>query len=833
MLEWTGSYALEPHLAELINQASTLSDRVLLVLDDYHLITAPAVHQGVSFLLEHLPGNMHLVLATRGDPPLSLARLRARGELTELRQSDLRFTPEEAATFLNDVAGLGLAPREVTSLEARTEGWIAGLRLASLAVEGWKRDSSRGLSDSIQQFTGSHRFILDYLVEEVLEQQSPTVQRFLLETSILERLCGPLCDAVRFERAESQGTLAEAASISPEPVATDQSWLDGLSPSQQILEYLENANLFIVPLDDERRWYRYHRLFSDLLRKRLQQSPVETVQALHRRASEWFEQEGTSAAAIEHVLDAGDMDRAASLIEGTVEATFMRSEVVTILRWVERLPDDLLRNKPTLCFYHAWALLMSGRSVEAVEREFLDSTCDQDGDLPGEQMGGRLAALRAYSLLLQGDMPRSAMMSAQALDHLPDSDQFLRSVMAWIQSLARLFEGDLLDGGAELAEVVRIGQELGNPLIAVTALCYQARLQSRQGRLYRARETLERALLLAADGQGRRLPIASEPLIGLGELWREWNDFDTALEHLTEAIDLAAQWSEVAALDAYGPLARIRAAQGDWKGAQEALERARKLALRSESTDVDDRVVELQQAHLLAMQGDLNRARRWAEKRGLNSDPCAKPAPEADQTFVDKHLLKYEQGVFARVLILEARLEEALSLLDVLLAEARDLDRTDLIIDLQILRALAFEARNDDSEAISALAEALRLAEPGTYIRVFVDEGQAMAALLRRAASRGVSPTYVVRLLEAFEDPGREPREGSFQPRPQPLIEPLSEREIEVLQLLARGMSNPEIAQALFIAVSTVRSHCKSIYAKLEVHKRWDAVQRAQELNLL
>jgi LuxR family maltose regulon positive regulatory protein len=626
---------------------------------------------------------------------------------------------------------------------------------------------------------------------------------------------------------------AESPSILPEPVESAQPGLDGQSPSQQILEYLENANIFIVSLDDERRWYRYHRLFSDLLRKRLQQSPVGTVRRLHRRASEWFEQKGSVAAAIGHALDAGDDHRAASLIEGTVEATFMRSEVVTILRWVERLPADLLYSHPTLCFYQAWALLMSGRSFEAVERELLDFTCELHGGPASEVMGGRVAALRAYSLLLQGDMPGSAAMSTQALEDLPESDQFLRSVMAWIQSLARLFYGDLRDGSRELAEVARMGQELGNPLIAVTALCYQARLQSRQARLHRAWEILDRALQLAADGQGRRLPIASEPLIGLGELWREWNDFDVAVDHLTEAIELAAQWSEVAAMDAYGPLARIRAARGDWAGAEEALETARSLALKSESTDVDDRVVELQQAHLLAIQGDLDGVRRWAEGRGLSPDPSATLPPGPGQAFVEKRLRKYEKGVYARLLLLEDRIEEALELMDSLLAQARNLDRTDLVISLQILRALAFHAEGDDRAAMTALVEALNLAEPGGYVRIFVDEGPAMVCLLRLAVSQGISPAYAARLLAGFDGPAVARREATQHPRPQPLVEPLSAREMDVLRLLAVGMSNPEIAESLFIAVSTVRSHCKSIYAKLDVHRRWDAVQRAQELGLL
>ncbi len=862
--ELAGSYALEPHLVHLINQVARQPYKLLLVLDDYHLITSQAIHGAVAFLIEHLAENMHLVLATRGDPPLPLARLRARGDLHELRQSDLRFTAAEAAAFLNDIARLELSLEDVAALEARTEGWIAGLRMASLAAQGWKADDARGLSRSIQNLTGSHRFILDYLVEEVLDQQTPAVQRFLLETSILERLTGPLCDAVRFGTAKSPSTSDEAAvrfgtakspstsdeaaarsgpespsqidadlGLRREPVDVPRPEFDIQSPSQPILQYLEAENLFIVPLDDERRWYRYHRLFADLLRKRLQQTYGSPAPALHRRASEWYEQQGLMAEAIDHALAAKDDVRAATLIDAGVEATFARSEIVTILRWVEKLPDELVRGHPTLCFYHAWALLMSGRSLDTVERDLLDITCEQDGAPPCDEMAGRVAALRAYSLLLQGDMPRAAEMCAQALDTLPEGDQFLRGTMVWVSSLARLFDGRLQDGSQELGELARMGQELGNLLIAVTALCYQARLQSRQGQLYRAKEILERALLLATDRQGRRLPIASEPLIGLGELQREWNCFDAAVDDLTEAIELANQWSEVAALDAYGPLARIKRATGDWAGAQEAIETARSLALRSESTELDDHVVELQHGHLLVAQGDLEGARRWAERRGLDPDvPTALPIGP-DEPFAERRLRKYELGVLARLFLLGDQTAEALVLLELLLAEARSLDRTDLIINFQILRALAFQSAGEYRDAMSSLAEALSLAEPGNYVRVFVDEGPAMAALLRRAASRGVSPTYNARLLEAFEGSGAVPQDEWQHPRPQPLIEPLSEREMDVLRLLASGMSNPEIAESLYIAVSTVRSHCKSIYAKLDVHKRWDAVQRAQELGLL
>ena len=833
----------EEVLTRLINQVATIPHQLALILDDYHLITAQGVHDALVFLLDHQPENLCLIIASRSDPPLQLPRLRARGQLLELRQADLRLTADEAAAFLNQVMGLGLSPEDVTALEARTEGWVAGLQMAALAMRGIAAQGmprgareQAGLSEFIQAFTGSHRFILDYLMEEVLEQQPPTIQEFLLTTSILRRLTGPLCDAVRFGLAESAGFGPGAVA---DPQGTD---LAGRADSRSILESLDAANLFIVPLDDERRWYRYHRLFSDLLRKRLRQTHPDLVPVLHRRASEWHEQQGMMAAAIDHALAAEDFERAADLIEGCVEATFMRSEVVTFLHWMERLPDEWVRTRPTICFYHAWALLMSGGSLDLAEQRLQDIACMQDAAESGEVMPGRMVALQAYTSLFRADTGRTIELCHEALETLPESDLFLRSIVTWMLSLASLADSDPQDVSQALKELARKGQEVGNPMVAVSALCYQARLQAREGRLHRVKETLERALQLATDGQGRRLPIASEALIGLGKLWGEWNDLEAAETYLLESIGLAKQWSELASFDAYIPLVRIRAAQGDVPGAREALETAQQLALRSKVTEVDDIVVDLQQAHFLVTQGDIEGATRWAESRGLVPGAATEPEPGPGEglDFLRERMQKYEQIVLARLFIAQDRAAEALDLLEPLLIQARELGRVDLVIEVQILRALAWQTTGDDEQAMDALTEALSLAEPGGWVRTFVDEGPAMADLLRRAASqgitpaRGTAPAYVASLIGAFDAPGH--GEGATEPqyRPaQPLVEPLSEREMEVLRLLSAGLSNPEIAEQLYIAVSTVRSHCKSIYGKLDVHKRWDAVHRAQELGLL
>ena len=838
ILEGDQAYRGSPQeevLTRLINQAAAIPHQLVLILDDYHLITAQAVHDAMAFLLDHLPENLCLVIATRSDPPLQLPRLRARGQLLELRQVDLRLTADEAAAFLGKVMGLDLSAEDIAALERRTEGWVAGLQMAALAMRGMAEQRAQpvpgaqaGLSEFVQVFTGSNRFILDYLMEEVLVQQPPTIQEFLLKTSILERLTGSLCDAVRFG-------VAKTPSSSPGSAVRLGVKVDR-ADSQSILEGLDAANLFIVALDSERRWYRYHRLFADLLRKRLRQAYPDLVPVLHLRASEWHEQQRMMAPAIDHALAAEDFKRAIDLIEEHMEATLMRSEVATFMRWVEQLPDEQVRTRPTLCFYHAWTLLMSGGSLDLVEERMQDIACVQDAETSAQVMPGRMAALRAYATLFQADTQHTIALCREALDSLPESDRFLRGVVDWMLSLARVADGELEGGNEALTEVARKGQEIGNPMIAVTALCFQARLQARQGDPHRAKAILERALRLATDQQGQRLPIASEPLVELARILREWNQLEDAADCLTEGIKLAMRWSELASFDAYIPLARIRQAQGDTQGAREALDMARQIALKSEVTKADDLVTEMQQAYLSIVQGDLEGALRWAERRGLVPGVVQELEghPDNGHDFLRERLRKYEHLVLARMFIAQEEGAKALDLLDPLLVQARQLRRIDLVIEIQILRALAAQIEGSDELAMEALAGALSHAEPAGYVRSFLDEGQAMAALLRQAASRGIAPAYVTKLISAFEASGSETTAAKpYTPSAQPLVEPLSEREMDVLQLLSTGLSNPQIAEELTIAVSTVRSHCKSIYGKLNVHKRWDAVHRAQELGLL
>jgi LuxR family maltose regulon positive regulatory protein len=476
---------------------------------------------------------------------------------------------------------------------------------------------------------------------------------------------------------------------------------------------------------------------------------------------------------------------------------------------------------------------MGGSSLDVVEARVQDIACLRESTESKEILPGRLAALRAYTLLFAGDMHGAVQECTAALERLSETDQFLRGIVAWILSLAQLADVGLQAGSQALEEVAKRGQEIGNPMIAVTALCHQSRLQARQGRLHQAKEILERALRLATGPDGR-LPIASEPLIGLGELWREWNDLEAAEAHLLEGIDLAGQWSALAAFDAYGPLARVRQAKGDDMGAREAIEMAARLAQKSESTELDDLISDIQKALFFVRQGDDDWALRWAERRGLLIDGVVSPPPTPGEDHVGYRLRKYEELVLARLFLNQGRSEDSLALLESVLAVARDLGRVDLVIQCQILLALTHQALGNEAQSLDALADALSLAEPGGFVRVFCDEGRPLVSLLRLAASRGISSAYAASLLAVIASGGSEPLESSrSEDRVQPLLEPLSERELDVLRLLATGLSNPEIAQELYIATSTVRSHCKSIYGKLDVHSRWDAVHRAKDLGLI
>lgn len=796
--------ALEHVLTTLSNTLLTFSQHTVLVLDDYHSISATLLHQSLAFLVEYLPPTLHLIISSRADPALPLTRLRARNQLEELRQSDLQFSPDESAHFLRQVMKLQLTQGEIEALATRTEGWIAGLQMAALAVRAQSTPGSyapaqlKGVGDLVQTATASNRYILDYLVEEVLQRQTTAVQTFLLSTAVLKRMCSALCDAL----------------LEREP-----------PHSRQLLDDLESANLFVVPLDGERRWYRYHHLFADLLRKRLQQTQPHVVSSLHRRASAWYAAQDSPGEAIEHALAAQDYDHAADLIEGVMEKLLMRSEISTFLSWVEALPPSVTRTRPTMSLFYAWALLLKGRALESVK------ACIQH--ITGKHAASKKATLYAFIQTFRGNVERAKTLTQQALADLPEDDLFYRGVATWNLGIAHYTECDLNAAAQALEAAAQMSMECGNLLVAVTALSHRAEGMIIQGRLHQAEATYRRALDLAntaADHPQRPLPIAGMALIGLGELARERNDLDAAAHHLKEGVRLTKGWGDIGTLDGYIALARLRQAQGDPAAAETMIQAAWKVALRFDTTDLDDMLVEQYQVRLWVSQSAHDPARldaavAWAQAQEIQESDAASRDAAQRPPHLHAYLRQYKYATLARVYLAQRRAPAAQEISEQLL-QALKPDEKGLHIEAQLLRALALQAQGQPDATLDALAEVLPLAQRQGYARIFLDEGPPMAKLLYSALTRGLAPDYINALLAAFPQP--------TTPRRHPeLIEPLSARETEVLTLIAQGLSNQEIAQQLYISLRTVKWHCSNIYGKLCVKNRTQAVAKARTLGIL
>jgi LuxR family transcriptional regulator, maltose regulon positive regulatory protein len=798
--------SLEAVVTEVINGLAGLTDRRALVLDDYHVIEAPPVHHSVGFLLERLPAQLQVVVASRIDPPLPLARLRVRGQLVELRERDLRFTEDEAAALLRDGAGLDLPTASLAALLARTEGWVAGLQLAALSLQG--RSDPAGF---VAGFSGSHRFVLDYLAEEVLDGQPPELRSFLLETSVLERLCGGLCDAVT-GRADSQATL----------------------------EQIERANLFLHPLDEERRWWRYHRLFADLLRARLQQAEPDRVPALHRNAAAWLETHRQVDEAVGHALAAGEADWAARLVEQHTQERFQLGEGATVARWLAALPAELVHARPRLSLAGAvWALI--GGRVDEVEpllahAEHASTTGERSTDAPAAghaNVPAMLAILRAELARQHGDADRTIAFAQQALPQIAEDDRLLRYLVAWNLAVAMLLQGRVGDAEQALADVVADRWTAGEPYNALRACYTLSQAQRAQGRLGAALATCRQGLERAVAAGRAALPASGVAQLGLAEILRERNELDAALDHAGKGVELCrqlgyAQW-QVTSLAA---LAWIRQARGDQAGALEAVQDAeRVLPSREVVTDLIFPAT-VQRARLLLAQGQLAAAARWVSQRGL----AAGDEPD--------YAHERESLVLARLLIAGQTPDQALPLLERLHHLAAVQGRVGSRIEVRVLQALALAAGDEEADALDALAEALALACPEGYVRVFVDEGAPIADLLGKLiAARGADPTlaagvppgYLRQLADAI---GQEavpiPIAGRGAATATPgLIEPLSARELEVLELLAAGRANRQIADELVVALDTVKKHVSHILDKLGASNRTQAVARARDLGLI
>lgn len=803
---------LETVLTILLNEIATMRVNFILALDDYHLIDSAAIDQFLIFLLDHQPPQMHLVIATREDPSLPLARLRARGQLTELRADDLRFTSAEAAEFLNQVMGLTLSMEDIAALESRTEGWIAGLQLAALSM--YDRQDAASF---IKSFTGSHRFVLDYLVEEVLQRQTDPIRSFLLQTSILERLCGPLCSAVT-----------------------------GQGDGRAMLETLERGNLFVIPLDDQRQWYRYHHLFAEVLRAFLNEAHSEGVPHLHRRASAWFEQNHLPGEAIRHALAAQDFDRAADLIEGVWLGMDLSYQSAAWLAWAKALPEQTVLNRPVLCVGYAWALLAIGE-IEASESRLRDA--ERWLGLAGDQsehssagmvvvdqaefraLPASIAAARAYRALALEDIPATKMYANQALALVQGNESIHRTQATALLGMAEYAEGNLFAAEQHFLKFQEMMWQANDIANAISITYILATLMLIQGRLQEAISAYRQSLQLAAKLGAPIFLGASDLHRGLSELLCEQGDLEGAAQHL----QTAGQLGERGALTGWPhrlcvAMARMKEAQGDLAGALALLDEAERQYVRNPMPDAP---IAALRARTWVRQGRVAEAFAWAREQGLS--------PDDDLSY----LHELEHLTLARALIAryntdraEDDLQAALGLLGRLLQAAEAGGRNGSVIEILILQALAHQAHGDPSRALSSLQSALALAEPEGYQRIFVDEGEAMRLLIlefRRArqspARKGAHAlsNYADKLLDAFPTGSNRSKINHLKSA---LAEPLSERELEVLRLLRSELSGPEIARLLVVSLNTLRSHTKNIFAKLGVNSRRAAVQRAEQLSL-
>jgi LuxR family maltose regulon positive regulatory protein len=777
-------------LTPLLNEISALPEPPGLVLDDYHLIGTPEIHQGIAFLLDHQPAGMHLVIATRADPPLPTSRLRARGQLTELRVRDLRFARDETDGYLRQVMGLDLEPADVAALQARTEGWPAGLQLAGLSLQG--RKDPHGF---IAGFSGGHHYVLEFLVGEVVGRQSERVRRFLIETSVLDRLSGPLCDAVT-----------------------------GRDDGETLLDDLYRRNLFVIPLDDARRWWRYHHLFADLLGNLLRQERSgDEIRALHQRASLWFEGQGLAGDAIHHALGAGDWERAAVLIEDAARKTMVHGSLSQLGRWLDALPAETVEARLRLQVYRAWALSLSGQTelANAVLRKVDGLLADRPRTDDDRALRGEVAAMLT-SIASQHEPPSAVIAQAQeALTYLPLEDRLSRARVSVALATAYAYT-DALDMAMEiLQEAQDLALEAGNPFLSAAASEMLAGLQIYHlGQLRAAAQSLHQLLARGVTADSRPLPYTGTAHALLAEVYLEQNDLDRAARLLEQGIALIEEGGIAhSRTHVYCTEARLRRALGDPEGVRAALVRAR---VAVETYPMWHSVVQhaTTEARLALWLGDPEEALRWAEGESALSGR------------LPHYLQEVRQVALAWVALAQGDPARVLAIIDAWRPGAEASGRTAQTIALTLLEALAQDVQGEFDAADAALGACLALAEPAGYVQLFVEAGRPVIPLLRRAVGADRLGDYAGHLLELVSRAA-----GSEGLTEEPslvagLAEPLTPREAEVLRLVCDGLSNRAIAQRLVVSLSTVKKHTGNIYGKLGVNSRTQAIVRAQELGL-
>ncbi len=781
---------LEAVLTDLINEITSISANFIIVLDDYHSVEFKEVDQAVKFLIEYLPPQMHLLIASREDPSLPLARLRARGQLTELRAADLRFSPTEAADFLNQVMSLSLSSEDIAALETRTEGWIAGLQMAALSMHGLLKTG-----DFIRSFTGSHRFVLDYLMEEVLERQVEQVQIFLLRTSILDRLCGPLCDAL----------------------------LSGSFPSgQQTLEYLEHANLFIVPLDSDRCWYRYHHLFGDLLLKRLEQKlSVEGIAKLHIQASEWYEKNELILDAFKQAAAANDIERAERLMEHKQMPINHPGVPVTILNWLESLPLIVLNSKPSLWWKQA-AMLIANYQIIGVEKKLQATEAALASKIPpnaemdewARNLVGKIAYARTAIAATRYQAEDTLVYAHRAMEFLHPNNITYRSEVTLFIGFARYILGDR--DAAELAykEALSLAQAAGNDEIVLMATIRLGQIHELRNQLHQAFETYQKVIKMSGENPP---PFATLAYIGLARIYYAWNDLEMAEKYAEQSHQLARLCEQVIdrLISSELFLARLKISRKDPVSADQFLTKAEQHA---------------RQYDYIVRMPDIGAARALLCLHKGDTDTAAQVVQNEDRWLVRAEVLIARGNPAAALAIIVPHRQKM---------EEKRLD--DQLLVTIVLQALALHALGENESTRQALKESLTMAKPGGFIRLFVDAGEAMRLMLQDLKSWIEQHpeeqdqrlmAYVEKILAAFASPAEVQTSKSINQQ-SGLIEPLSPRELEVLQLISQGLSNQEIGKRLFLALDTVKGHNRRIFEKLQVNRRTEAIARARELGFI
>jgi LuxR family maltose regulon positive regulatory protein len=775
----------------LTNELASDSDQFVLVLDDFHLINSEAVINIVLYLIEHLPYQKHLALLTRIDPPLPLSRLRVRNQLVDIRADQLRFTRNEIASFLNDVVGLTLSADDLSAMETRTEGWIAGLQLAALSMQ-----SSKDIHAFVSAFTGSHHYVMDYLVEEVLRLQPRKVSDFLLQTSILDHMCGPLCESVINVNTE-------------EPVN-----------GTEMLVALERMNLFVIPLDDERRWYRYHHLLADVLRKHLEQHYPQLLPELHRRASQWYEQNGLTSDAIQHSLTAGDQDRAIQIIEQNGALLLIRGELSNLPNWIKAV-ESRSQTRPWMYIFKAWLLVLAGPSDQVEEMlliaEKLISSLEPDIGI--QIMQGAIATVRSWLSNDKGEMYPAASFARQALDCLPDIDlvsRSLRTVATALLGDANSMNGELEYARQAYTDAKRIGQAAGDVHLVILVNSNLANILMEQGLLHQAAEIYTETLQMATRPDGKKLVTAARVYEELSQISYEWNHLETAMEQVDRSIELCKQWGNMGHLAVASlRLARLEQVQGNRQAAAETMRSAEKI---------------ISEHHLAPKYSSWVKyalSRLWIAQRNL--EKASHILQESSITTHDEipYLREPEFLALLRLLMAQGEYTDSLALSKHLLQKAETSRRMGRVIEVLVLQALIFQGRKETEQALAVLKRALSLARPERYTRTFTDEGEPIARLLHLARSRQIETEYVTDLLSVIEK-----ATGTTQAPAQLLIEPLTTREIEVLKLIEAGCSNQEIAEKLVISFTTVKRHISNIYTKLDAKSRTQAIAVGKELKL-